>query len=80
MSVYDNTDAIIQDNTTTSAIDAVEFSDAISNMNRAIDIMNANLQTTIAIQNQYASIMSYYDQFDDTVKDLSTNIMAYLNG
>lgn len=80
MSVYDNTDAIIQDNTTTSAIDAVEFSDAISNMNSAIDIMNANLQTTIAIQNQYAAIMSYYDQFDDTVKDLSTNIMAYLNG
>lgn len=80
MSVYDNTDAIIQDNTTTSAIDAVEFSDAISNMNRAIDIMNANLQTTIAIQNQYASIMTYYDQFDDTVKDLSSNIMAYLNG
>ena len=80
MSVYDNTDAIIQDNTTTSAIDAVEFSDAISNLNRAIDIMNSNLQTTIAIQDQYAAIMAYYDQFDDTVKDLSTNIMAYLNG
>lgn len=80
MSVYDNTDAIIQDNTTTTAIDAVEFGDAISNMNRAIDIMNANLQTTLAIQNQYAAIMAYYDQFDDTVKDLSTNIMAYLKG
>ena len=49
MSVYDNTDAIIQDNTTTSSISAVEFSDAISNMNRAIDILNTNVQTTMAI-------------------------------
>jgi len=65
MSVYDNTDAIIQDNTTMSAISAVEFSDAISNMNRAIDIMNSNLTTITAIQDQYAAIINYYDNFND---------------
>ena len=41
---------IIQDNTTMAGISAVDFSDAISNMNHAIDIMNANLQTTMSIQ------------------------------
>ena len=80
MSVYDNTDAIIQDNTTMSAVDAVEFSDAISNMNRAIDIMNSNLSTTLAIQDQYASIINYYDNFEDDLRDISASLNAYLKG
>ena len=46
MSIYDNTDAMIQDNTTLSSIKSVEFSDVISNLNRAINIMNTNVQTT----------------------------------
>lgn len=80
MSVYDNTDAIIQDNTTMSGVSAVEFSDAISNMNRAIDIMNSNLTTTLAIQDQYASIINYYDNFEDDLRDISTCLNAYLKG
>ncbi len=80
MSVYDNTDAIIQDNTTISGVNAVEFSDAISNMNRAIDIMNSNLTTTMKIQDQYASILSYYDNFEDNLREVSTCLNAYLKG
>lgn len=80
MSVYDNTDAIIQDNTTLSSTASVEFSDVISNLNRAIDVMNSNLQTTIAIQNQYASIVGSYDDLQVSVDDLSTCINAYLSG
>ena len=80
MSVYDNTDAIIQDNTTISGVNAVEFSDAISNMNRAIDIMNSNLTTTMKIQDQYASILSYYDNFEDDLREVSTCLNAYLKG
>ena len=80
MSVYDNTDAIIQDNTTMSSVSAVEFSDAISNMNRAIDIMNSNLTTTLAIQDQYAAIINYYDNFEDDLRDISTCLNAYLKG
>jgi len=80
MSVYDNTDAIIQDNTTISGVNAVEFSDAISNINRAIDIMNSNLTTTMKIQDQYASILSYYDNFEDDLRDISTCLNAYLKG
>jgi len=80
MSVYDNTDAVIQDNTTISGINAVEFSDAISNMNRAIDIMNSNLTTTLKIQDQYTSILSYYDNFEDNLRDISTCLNTYLKG
>ncbi len=80
MSVYDNTDAIIQDNTTIAGVNAVEFSDAISNMNRAIDIMNSNLTTTMKIQDQYATILSYYDNFEDDLRDISTCLNAYLKG
>lgn len=80
MSVYDNTDAIIQDNTTLSGISAVEFSDAISNMNRAIDIMNSNLTTCMTIQDQYAAILNYYDNFAEDIKDISTCLNAYLKG
>lgn len=80
MSVYDNTDAIIQDNTTISGVNAIEFSDAISNMNRAIDIMNSNLTTTMKIQDQYASILSYYDNFEDDLREVSTCLNAYLKG
>lgn len=80
MSVYDNTDAIIQDNTTMSGIAAVDFSDAISNMNQAIDIMNQNLHVVSDIQDKYASIMTYYNNFEADIKDLSTCINAYLRG
>jgi hypothetical protein len=49
MSVYDNTDSVISDNTTMSSIYSVDFSDVISNLNRAIDVMNTNVQSTMAI-------------------------------
>jgi len=80
MSVYDNTDAIIQDNTTTGGVNATEFSDAISNMNRAIDIMNTNMHTILTIQDQYASIITQYDNFRQDIEDLSTCLNAYLKG
>jgi len=65
---------------TTSGISAVEFSDAISNMNRAIDIMNSNLHTVLAIQDQYAAILTQYDNFQQDIQDLSACLNAYLKG
>jgi len=49
LSVYDNTDAVIMDNTTMSSIYSIDLSDVISNLNRAIDVMNTNVQATISI-------------------------------
>ena len=56
MSVYDNTDARIDDNTTTTSVYSQDFNDVLSNLNRAIDVMNTNVHTTMAIQDNYFEI------------------------
>lgn len=80
MSVYDNTDAVIQDNTTMSSIAAVDFSDALSNLNQAVDILNSNNQLVQQIQNKYAAILQFYDELQSKIDDLSTCLSAYLKG
>ena len=42
--------------------------------------MNSNLTTTMKIQDQYASILSYYDNFEDDLREVSTCLNAYLKG
>lgn len=80
MSVYDNTDAIIQDNTTMSSIASTDFSDVISNLNRAIDTMNTNVQTTMAIQDSYMNILHYYDEQRQNIKELNDKVNGFING
>lgn len=80
MSVYDNTDAIIQDNTTMSSISSNDFSDVISNLNRAIDTMNTNVQSTMAIQDSYMNILRYYDEQRHNIEDISAKINSFVKG
>lgn len=80
MSVYDNTDAHIQDNTTLSSIYSVDFSDVVSNLNRAIDVMNTNVHTTMAIQDEYMKIRTYYDEQYNMIKDISTKLNGLVFG
>lgn len=80
MSVYDNTDAIINDNTTMTSIYSTDFSDVISNLNRAIDAMNTNVQTTMAIQDNYMRILRNNDETREFVENISTKINALING
>ena len=56
--VYDNTDARIDDNTTTTSTYSQDFSDVISNLNRAIEVMSQNSRTVSTIQNEYMQIIS----------------------
>ena len=60
LSVYDNTDAKIDDNTTMTSAYAQDFNDVVANLNRAIDVMNTNVHTTMAIQDKYIEIRQYY--------------------
>ena len=53
---------MIQDNTTMSSINSVDFSDVISNLNRAIDVMNTNVQSTMAIQDAYMTTLKLTDE------------------
>lgn len=80
MSVYDNTDAVIQDNTTMAGIASVDFSDALSQLNQAVDILNSNNIMVQQIQNKYAAILQYYDTLKASIDDLSTCLNAYLKG
>lgn len=80
MSVYDNTDAVIQDNTTMSAISSVEFSDVIYNLNNAISALNTNIQSIGVIQNQYINILRYYDEQRNAIEDVSTKLKSLLTG
>lgn len=80
MSVYDNTDAVIQDNTTMSSVAAADFSDAISQLNRAVDIMNTNAQTTARIQDSYSKIVTFYDNQEQKIERLDEMFNAYIKG
>ena len=80
LSVYDNTDAMIQDNTTMSSINSVDFSDVVSNLNRAIDVMNTNVQSTMAIQDAYMTTLKLTDENKHKLQELETKLDGYLNG
>jgi hypothetical protein len=53
---------MIQDNTTMSSINSVDFSDVVSNLNRAIDVMNTNVQSTMTIQDAYMTTLKLTDE------------------
>ena len=80
LSVYDNTDSIIMDNTTMTSVYSNDFSDVISNLNRAIDTMNTNVQATITIQDQYMDILRYYNDQNTIIEDISTKVNGFING
>lgn len=80
LSVYDNTDAMIQDNTTMSSINSIDFSDVVSNLNRAIDVMNTNVQSTMAIQDAYMTTLKLTDENKQKLQELETKLDGYLNG
>ena len=80
LSVYDNTDAIINDNTTSNSLYGEDFNSVISLLNTAIDNMNINVGTTKSIQDQYAKLMSVYGNQMLTIEDLSTKLNSYVHG
>ena len=80
LSVYDNTDSMIQDNTTMSSINSVDFSDVVSNLNRAIDVMNTNVQSTMAIQDAYMTTLKLTDDNKQKLQELEDKLDGYLNG
>lgn len=79
LSVYDNTDAVIQDNTTTTSNYSQDFNDVIYNLNRAIDVMNTNVQTTSRIQNDYMKILDYYSDSKEKMDDMKREISLMVN-
>jgi len=60
MSIYDNSDAVIQDYTTLNSVISNDMSGAIGQLNRAVDILNTNTQAIEQIKNQNTDILNYY--------------------
>lgn len=79
-SVYDNADAIINDNTTSNSILSTDFNGVVQVLNTAISYMNTNVETTKEICRQYASILSLYKNTDTNLNDLSSRLMSYVSG
>ena len=84
MSVYDNTDARIDDNTTMTSMYSQDFNDVISNLNSAIAVLNANVQTTKAIQDRYqqmlATLADFRVQFDNYQKTMNQQVNDQIAG
>lgn len=79
LSVYDNTDARIDDNTTTTSMYAEDFNDVIANFNKAIDVMNTNVRTTAAIQNQYMAMTRVLSDIRTSFDSYKKEIKQYID-
>lgn len=79
LGVYDNTDAVIQDNTTTTDAYASNFNDVVYNLNRAISVMNTNVESTSRIQNQYMKMLDYYSEVKSMIGNIQTDSSNMVN-
>ena len=78
--IYDNTDAIIQDSTTTSGITATESGEFISILNKSIDILAKNTKIIKNIQSDYKSIKNFYTNNSEKIDDLTKKVDNYVKG
>lgn len=78
MSVYDNTDAVIEDNSTATSAYSQDFNDVLSNLNKAIDVMNTNMRTTAAIQDAYMSMRAELVDYQQKIEDYINTLKGHL--
>lgn len=80
LSVYDNSEAYINDNTTANSVLVNDFSGVIKNLNKAVENMNVNVETTRKIQENYVAVRNYYDALKTNVNDMDNKLNAYISG
>ncbi len=73
-SIYDNTDAIIQDDTTTNSIWTEDFNQVIYNLNKSVDLLYKNSQITQAIYNDYQNFVTQYHNLQHNYTELEKEI------
>ena len=78
-SIYDNTDAIINDETTSASLYADDFNNVIYNLNKSVDLISKNAQMTQSIYKEYRSLMSKYNDLLYSVQALNTKINNFAN-
>lgn len=78
--IYDNTDAIIQDSTTTSGITATETGELVSILNKSINVLSNNTKIINNIQSDYKSIKEFYKHNSEKIDELSQQVDNYVKG
>lgn len=76
LSVYDNTDARIDDVTSSNSLYVNDFNDVISTLNRAVDMMNFNSHTINAVQDRYMALQSAVVDLTNTVNGLPDDVIV----
>ena len=76
LSVYDNTDAYIDDATTSNSLYSQDFNDVVDSLNRAVDMLNFNSHTINAIQDRYQTMVSVTSEMQDTINRMPSEIKA----
>ena len=76
LSVYDNTDARIDDKTSANSMYVQDFNDVVAALNRSVDMMNYNTHTINAIQDRYQAILASYTELRDDLNELPKKIMT----
>ena len=76
LSVYDNTDAYIDDATTSNSIYTQDFNDVVDSLNRAVDMLNFNSHTINAIQDRYQTMVAVTSDMQDTLNRMPKEIKA----
>ena len=76
LSVYDNTDAYIDDATTSNSIYTQDFNDVVDSLNRAVDMLNFNSHTINAIQDRYQTMVAVTSDMHDTLNRMPKEIKA----
>lgn len=74
LSVYDNTDARIDDKTSSNSMYVQDFNDVVSALNRSVDMMNYNTHTINSIQDRYQAILASYTELRDDLNELPKKI------
>ena len=80
LSVYDNSDSIINDSTTSNSLISEDFNTVVHNLAEAANAINANTNIINSISEQYAKIIAFNGDHQSDIADLSTKLNAYIHG
>lgn len=77
-SIYDNTDALIADNTTANSILTDNFNDVIYSLHNAITLLQGSVYVTQNIADKYNSVNAQLQSNDIELKKLREDLNTYL--
>lgn len=77
-SVFDNTDALISDNTTANSIITDNFNDVIFSLHQSLNLMTGNAYITQSLVDKYNELHSHVQNNDLDIRKLQTDLNTYL--